>query len=105
MKSFRFLSNDEDDELLIEPYDGASWIYGATNNLSEYQYDIVEENHFGIHSFLNQFPRGYVACVLSIVGPNGRFHDMFTGYPDGWGFDITSDRINVRWVRFRNETN
>jgi hypothetical protein len=34
-----------------------------------------------------------------------RLHDMFTGYPDGWGFDITSDRINVRWVRFRNETN
>jgi hypothetical protein len=102
MKPFKFLSNDEEDnELLIEPYDGASWMWGRRENLDQYQYDIIEENYYGIRSFLNQFHRGFVAYVLTIVGPNGRLNDADSEYEDGWGFDITSDRINIRWVRFR----
>ena len=104
IKDFKFLQdNNDEDELSIEPYDGASWMWGRLEHLNQYQYDILEENHYGIHSFLNQFHRGFVACVLTIVGPNGRLHDADSEYEDGWGFDITSDHINIRWVRFREQ--
>jgi len=105
MKSFKFLSDDKDDEITIQPYNGASWLFVKRENLDQQQYDVIEENYYGIHSFLNQFPSGFVVCVLTIVGPNGRYHNIFTEYTDGWGFNITSDCINVRWVRFINETN
>jgi hypothetical protein len=101
MKSFKFLSDDKDDEIIIQPYNGASWLFVKRENLDQQQYDVIEENYYGIHSFLNQFPSGFVACVLTIVGPNGRLHDADSVYVDGWGFSITSDYINIRWVRFR----
>jgi hypothetical protein len=81
--------------------EGASWQYGRRENLHEYQYDIMFDNHYGIHSFLNHFPSGYVVVVISITGPNGRIHNADTSYLDGWGFDILSDLITVEWVRFR----
>ena len=101
MKPFKFLSDDKDDEITIQPYNGASWVFVKRENLVQQQYDVIEENYYGIHSFLNQFPSGFVVCVLTIVGPNGRLHDVDSVYVDGWGFGITSDYINIRWVRFR----
>jgi hypothetical protein len=103
MKLFKFFSDDENDEITIEPYEGTSWMWGRREDLNQFQYDIVEENHYGIHSFLNQFPPTFVAYVLTIVGPNGRLHDIDSEYEDGWGFDITSGYINIKWVRFRQQ--
>ena len=55
--------------------------------------------HEGIHSFLNQFPVGYVVSILSIFGPNDFEHNIDND-GIGWGFDITRDLITIRWVRF-----
>lgn len=81
--------------------EGAIWQYGRIENLNQYRYDIMFDNHYGIRSFLNHFPSGYIAVVISITGPNGRIHNADTQYLDGWGFDILSDLIVVEWVRFR----
>jgi hypothetical protein len=103
--NFKFLqdNNEDEDVYPIEEmeygYDGASWMYGTIENLDQYQYDIIVGEHHGIHSFLNHFPPGYVACVISITGPNGIIHNAEND-GDGWGFDITSDLIRVEWVRF-----
>jgi hypothetical protein len=98
VSEFKFLT---DNKPAIEQ-DSAGWVFGRRGNLIQYQYDIVVENHYGIHSFLRQFPSWYIVPVLSIIGPNGRIHNADTDYDDGWGFDITSDLISVEWVRFRN---
>ena len=101
VNNFKFFSENEDD-LMEEGYEGASWIYGRVENLNQYRYDIVYSDHYGIRSFLNQFPPGFVVCILSITGPNNRIHTHLTEYEDGWGFDITNDLITVEWVRFQN---
>jgi len=89
------------DELIdYEVYNGASWHYGGRENLGQYQCEIVVEEHNGIHSFLSHFPPGFVVTILSITGPDGRFHDSDTDYEDGWGFDITSDLMSIEWVRY-----
>lgn len=101
VNNFKFFSENEDD-LMEEGYEGASWMYGRVENLNQYRYDIVYNDHYGIRSFLNQFPPGFVVCILSITGPNNRIHTHLTEYEDGWGFDITNDLITVEWVRFQN---
>ena len=101
MKPFFFFEED-DNELTFTPHEGASWIFGRVENLIQYQYEIVIEHHYGIHSFLNHFPSGFIVCILSITGPNGRIHNIDSDYPDGWGFGITNDLIIIEWVRFRN---
>lgn len=102
MKEFRFLSEIDDEELyeLEDAWDGASWMFGRIENLDQYEYDIVSDYYLGIHSFLNHFPPGYVATVLSITGPTLIEHNA-DNEGLGWGFDITTAYINVRWVRFR----
>jgi hypothetical protein len=104
VRYFKFLSDNDDvplDEIVLhEEYDGASWMYGRRENLDQYPHEIVVEYHNGIHSFLNNFPPGFIACILSITGPNGRIHTDDTEYDDGWGFDITNDLIGIEWVRF-----
>lgn len=103
MRRFKFLNDDDDNDLIIdEGYDGASWVYGRSENLTQYQYEIVRENYHGIHSFLSNFPPHYVVTILSIVGPNDRINNDYTEYDDGWGFDITNDLISIEWVRFIN---
>jgi hypothetical protein len=103
-REFKFFGDNNDeipiDELIVEENDSASWMYGRRENLNQYPHEIVVEDYRGIHSFLNNFPSGFIACILSITGPNGRFHDDDTEYEDGWGFDITSDLIRIEWVRF-----
>ena len=103
MKDFKFFDENNDlplDEIIHEEYDSASWMWGTPMSLYGSQYEVRFENHYGIHSFLNLFPSGFVVTVLSIVGPNGRIHNDDTEYEDGWGFDITSDLIRIEWVRF-----
>ena len=103
MKPFQFLNNDEyGDELTFTRYEGASWMYGWIENLDQYQHEIVIEHHYGIHSFLNHFPVGFIVVILTITGPNGRIHNIDSEYSDGWGFDILSDLLIIEWVRFRN---
>lgn len=104
IKPFKFFSDDDDNneiDLIEVGHDGASWMYGRRENLDQYQYDIIVEDHYGIHSFLNHFPSGFVVTILSITGPNGRVHNDATQYDDGWGFDITGDLLSIEWVRFR----
>jgi hypothetical protein len=86
---------------LVERYDGASWMYGRIENLYQYNYEIIEENHYGIHSFLNQFESWFVITIISITGPDGFVHNS-DNEGTGWGFDITSDLITIEWVRFIN---
>ena len=103
VRDFKFLQdNDGGDELEqpIEAWNGASWMYGRRENLDQYPHEIVVEYHNGIHSFLNNFPPGFVVTILSITGPNGRIHNDETEYEDGWGFGITSDLIRIEWVRY-----
>ena len=99
MRDFKFF-NDNKEEIEDQGYDGASWIYGRVENLDQYQYEIIQEGHYGIRSFLNNFPNNFIITILSITGSNGRVHNADSDYPDGWGFDITRDRIIVEWVRF-----
>jgi hypothetical protein len=106
MKPFKFFSENEDEEpslvdIEIDGWDGASWMYGRVENLDQYQYDILIDNHYGIRSFLNEFPPGFIVTILSITGPDGRIHDI-DNCNNGWGFDILSDLIRIEWVRFRN---
>ncbi len=105
MRYFKFLSDNDDapmDEIILQEreYNGAAWMFGKRENLNQYQYEVVLEEYNGIHSFLNNFPPGFVVTILSIVGPNGRIHNNDTEYVDGWGFDITNDLMWIEWVRF-----
>lgn len=101
MIDFKFLSENEDDDFFGEPVEwvGASWSWVRTENITEYDYDILVDNHYGIHSFLNNFPDGFVVSVLSITGPNGFVHTI-DSEGNGWGFDIRNDLIRVEWIRF-----
>ncbi len=100
VRPFKFFVGTEDDDSIDDGYDGASWIFGVPENMDGHQYEIVTEYSYGIHPFLNNFPRGFIVTVLSIVGPNGRIHNHSTEYDDGWGFDITNDLITIEWARF-----
>ena len=98
VKDFKFLQdNDEGD---MELHDGASWMFGSLENLNQYRYEIFVEHHFGIHSFLNHFPSGFIVTIISITGPNGRVHNANTHYDDGWGFDITGDLLRIEWANY-----
>lgn len=100
MRDFKFFSdNDDDDESIYYGYDGASWIYGRLENLDQYRFEIVHENHYGIHSFLNNFPPAFIVTILSITGPNGLRHTI-DNEGAGWGFEITRDLITIEWIRF-----
>lgn len=101
MRDFKFFSDNVYESLENEDgWNGASWLFGGRENLNLDQYHIVIEYHNGIHSFLNQFPPGFIVTILSITGPNNRIHTGNTEYDDGWGFDITNDLISVEWARF-----
>ena len=95
MNNFKFLRGDERS---LE--DMASWIYAREEHVNQHHYDIITENHYGIHSFLNQFPTHFIVPILSIMGPNELEHSIDND-GIGWGFDITSDLIRIKWVRFR----
>ena len=96
MKNFKFLQEHDDDVLENE---GVSWIYGRIENLTQYNYELVTDLHYGIHSFLNQFPNHFIVTVISITGPNGVEHNIDND-GIGWGFDILNDLITIKWALF-----
>jgi hypothetical protein len=110
VRDFKFFTGNEDEnqEDLFEPLDEdrPSWSWTSLLPLDSYTYDIVETQSNGIREFLNRFPDRFIVPVLSITGPgpNGRFHDANTEYDDGWGFDITSDLLTIRFLRFEPES-
>jgi hypothetical protein len=119
IRNFKFFSDNDDDDHLIEPLgeeffldedldievmdnDSPSWSWTSMLPLDGYTYDIVETQSNGIREFLNRFPNRFCVPVLSITGPNGRLHDANTEYDDGWGFDITSDLLTIKFLRFED---
>jgi hypothetical protein len=100
VKPFKFLNQNEDEE--YESYDGASWMFGRMEDLQRYEYETYIEYHNGIHSFLSNFPNQYIVTILSITGPNNIEQNADTENDgNGWGFDITSDRLRIEWVQIR----
>ena len=91
MRNFKFF---EDNEV---GWEGASWIYRRIPTRT--RHEIVVEEHYGIRSFLSQFPSHEIINVHSIVGPNGVVHNRLNE-DIGWGFDITRDLFKVTWIRF-----
>jgi len=110
VKSFKFfVGNEEEEDYPIEALDietmeddSPSWSWTSMLPLDGYTYDIIETQSNGIHEFLGRFPNRVCVPVLSITGPNARFHDANTEYEDGWGFDITSDLLTIRFLRFES---
>jgi hypothetical protein len=98
VKPFKFLNQNDDEE--YESYDGASWMFGRIEDIQRYDYETYIEYHDGIRSFLNLFPNRYIVTILSITGPNNIEHNA-DNQNNGWGFDITSDRLRIEWVRIR----
>jgi hypothetical protein len=93
MREFKFFQdNEEDDDELV----CASWMWGG---LTINPFEIVVEEHYGIRSFLSQFPSHQIISVHSIVGPNGVVHNR-QNEGIGWGFDIACDLIKITWLRF-----
>lgn len=99
MRSFKLLSGYDEEE--IENYNGASWVYARHEYYDVRHYLLRVEHHYGIHSFLNQFPNHFIVPILSITGPDGVVHDC-NNEGIGWGFDITSDQIKIEWLMYRN---
>jgi hypothetical protein len=96
MKDFKFLDDNENQPV----WDGATWSYVRLENLTQYSYDVMVDNSYGIRSFLNHFPDNFIVSILSITGPTGIVHDA-NNFGMGWGFDITSDLIRIEWIRYR----
>lgn len=97
MKDFKLLSGFSNDEE-IDRINSSSWIFVSLDNVSPNDYEIVTEYHFGIWSFLSQFDSHQIIPVLSITGPNQVVHNIST-LNNGWGFEIVSDPITIKWVR------
>jgi hypothetical protein len=91
MRDFKFFEDNE------EEWEGASWMWRRIPTRS--RFEIVIEEHYGIHSFLSQFPSHEIISVHAIVGPNGFVHNRQNDGV-GWGFDITRDLIKVTWIRY-----
>jgi hypothetical protein len=91
MRDFKFFEENE------EEWNGASWIWRRIPLVARYQ--IVIEEHYGIRSFLSQFPSYEIISVNSITGPDGVVHNRLND-GDGWGFDITRDLIKITWIRY-----
>ncbi len=98
MDNFKFLNENNNE---IPFHEGSSWIFVGLDGLDDYDFDIITESHYGIHSFLNNFPNHFIVSVLSITGPDEIRHNHLT-QGNGWGFDITRDLITIRWVRLRH---
>lgn len=90
MRDFKFFQNNQDG------WECASWMWGS---LTINPFEIVVEEHYGIRSFLSQFPSHEIINVHSIVGPNGVVHNR-QNEGIGWGFDISRDLIKITWIRF-----
>jgi hypothetical protein len=95
MRDFKFFEDNEEDD--DDEWVCASWIWHTIPMVARYQ--IVIEEHYGIRSFLSQFPSHQIISVHSIVGPDGYVRNRHNE-GIGWGFDISRDLIKITWIRF-----
>jgi hypothetical protein len=94
MREFKFFQdNEEEDDESV----GASWMWRRIPLRTPCE--VVTEEHYGIRSFLSQFPSHEIINVHAIVGPDGFIHNRENN-GIGWGFDILNDLIKVTWIRF-----
>lgn len=108
MKSFKFLSENDEDEMSYLDDDSPSWIYETQHIIPNVPYEVISSDCRGILEFLSMFPNRSIQVVRRISGlcvADGtiRVHDGNTDYPDGWGFDIREDLILIEWLKFNRE--
>ena len=107
MRNFKFLSDNDDSDDDILPLDDnrPSWIWVPRPESTEHTHEVIITHHEGIRDFLSMFPDHTIVPVLKITGYNGveeRVHTGVEEYPDGWGFDITSDLLTIEWIRYND---
>ena len=109
VKSFKFMSDNDDNDILgDEIYEvseaflegSATWTWSPYVQLDNFQYEIITVQTNGIRDFLYMFPETFCVPVRSIVGPNGRLNNDESEYDDGWGFDIQTDPITIQYYVF-----
>jgi hypothetical protein len=106
MRRFQFFKDnqhfqeepEESEEVLSIHFDNrASWMWRSIPR--HRAHELISESHYGIHSFLSQFPPTTIVSVISIEGPNNEYHNRDND-GEGWGFDISRDLITITWIRF-----
>jgi hypothetical protein len=109
VRNFKFLSDNDDSDDDILPLDDNRpswmWISSFPQPPENHQPEVMITHHEGIRDFLGMFPDHTIVPVLKITGYNGveeRVHTGVEEYPDGWGFDITSDLLTIQWVRYND---
>ena len=111
MRNFKFLTdNDEDiypieEEIYADELASWMWSFNWDDRITALPHEIVTTHHEGIRDFLDMFPPNMIIPVVKITGYNGQEERVHTGveeYPDGWGFDITSDLLTIVWIRFND---
>jgi hypothetical protein len=108
VRNFKFLTDndDSDDDILPLDRNSSSWMWVLNwPESTDLPHELIITHHEGIRDFLSMFPDYMIVPVLKITGYNGveeRVHTGVEDYPDGWGFDITSDLLTIEWVRFND---
>jgi len=107
VRNFKFLSDndDSDDDILPLEDNSPSWMWVSRPQSTEHIHEVMITHHEGIRDFLSMFPDHTIVPVLKITGYNGveeRVHTGVEEYPDGWGFDITSDLLTIEWLRYND---
>lgn len=98
-----FLNGNNDEDDFIDEWDGATWMWYMEAPPARATFHIAEVQVNGIHEFLRMFPMTMIVMVDSITGPNGIFHNGSNQRDNGWGFDITSDPLTIRYLEFYGE--
>lgn len=105
MRDFKFLSDNEDYIVQLDD-NRPSWMWVSSwPESTGHTHDVMVTHHEGIRDFTGMFPDGAIIPVLKITGYNGveeRVHTGVEEYPDGWGFDITSDLLTIEWIRYND---
>jgi hypothetical protein len=103
MRQFQFFKDNqhfqqEPEELILmsEPY-ATSWMWRSIPRHTPHE--LITESHYGIGSFLSQFPPVTIVSVVSIEGPNNQYHSRDND-GEAWGFDISQDLVTITWIRF-----
>jgi hypothetical protein len=98
MRDFKFLSDNEEDELEPLPDEMASWMWDSEfvlTDIPNYRWVLQREICHGIQNFLNLFPERYIVPVHSIES-NGITHNS-SNRDTGWGFDIRNDLLLIKY--------
>ena len=106
MRNFKFLSDNDNDDILPLDDNSPSWMWVAHwPESTGHTHEVMVTHHEGIRDFLGMFPDYAIIPVLKITGHIGQEERVHTGieqYNDGWGFDITSDLLTIQWLRLND---